>query len=338
MALDVEDGPRVLVPQRIDAAPRPAGVVHVLGGETMGTTWSVRLVGPQGAPPARWHPAIQRELDLVVRQMSTWRPDSDVSRFNDAPAGSRHLLPAALREVLECALHVAEASDGAFDPAAGALVDLWGFGPGARYDAADFLPPGTEAVSRALSQGGVRRLACCGDAWIQPGGLRLDFSAIAKGHAVDRVAAALLAEGVASCLVEIGGELRGHGVKPDGQPWWVALQPPGEVARATRVALHGLSVATSGDYLRFFVDASGTRRAHTIDPRTGAPVAHGVASVSVLHTECMWADAWSTALLVLGPQAGLSLARLYGLAALFVVRTPGGLVEIESPALQAMAR
>ena len=327
---------RVLVPAHVDATPPPlGGIVHALAGRTMGTTWNVRLVC--GARFARQAvvAAIQSELDEIVAQMSTWEPDSDLCRFNRAAAGSRHALPAPLFDVLAAGLAVARASDGAFDPTAGALVDAWGFGPAA----GPRRPPDAATLAGALSRRGWQRLAL--DAGtrhaLQPGGLALDLSAIAKGHAVDRVAARLGALGIESHLVEIGGELRGTGIKPDGQPWWVQLEHPDpeRCTRETVIALHGLSVASSGDYRRWF-EHDGARLSHTIDPRDGQPIRHGVASVTVIHAQCMLADAWSTALGVLGADQGLALADRLGLAALFVVRREGGFDEHASAAFEAL--
>lgn len=336
---------RVLVPLHIDGSePRFGARLHALSGPSMGTSWQVRWAGPADADTAAVRAAVEQELDLVVAQMSTWREDSDISRYNRAAPGSWHTLPAAMGQVLDAALYIARTSGGAFNPAAGALVDLWGFGPGPLYTDAGFLPPGQEAVAERLPHADWQRLQWepAGRRLLQPGGLRLDFSAIAKGHAVDRIALRLRGMGVAHALVEVGGELRGHGVRPDGQPWWVELERPPAAAHEpalplTRVALHGLSVATSGDYRRCF-DHHGQRRPHTIDPRTGWPIAHGLASVSVLHESCMWADAWSTALTVLGPQQGPALAREHGIAALFLHRADDGrLQEQLTPALQALA-
>ncbi|HEY0821572.1 MAG TPA: FAD:protein FMN transferase, partial [Rhizobacter sp.] len=195
-----------------------------------------------------------------------------------------------------------------------------------------------EALDAARARAGWQRLTLQAGRLRQPGGATLDLSAIAKGFAVDQIARLLHARGFGDHLVEVGGELRGSGVRPDGQPWWVDLQlPPGaEGLPGTRVALHGLAVATSGDYLRHFSD-EGVSRSHTLDPRTGGPITHGLASVSVLHAECVLADAWSTALTVLGIEHGLACARERGLAALFVQRTSRGFVERLSPALEAMA-
>ena len=272
----------------------------------MGTTWSVRAVAPlPGAVEG-----VQAALDRVVAQMSQWEPDSDLSRFNRSPPGQWRMLPPEFARVLQAADDVARASGGAFDPAMGALSDIWGFGPAfapakapdkaviaaimANREAIEFDPPGLRA----------RRA----------GQARLDFSGIAKGFGVDQAAEWLLAQGMRHFLIEVGGELRGEGLKPDGQPWWVDIErPPGAVLPPTRVALHRLAVATSGNYRRW-LDAGGKRYGHTLDPRSGQPVENGVRSVTVLHTSCMLADAWATALAVLGPVEGPALADRLGLA------------------------
>ena len=308
---------RVLLPAAIATTPPPLGArVHELGGHTMGTTWNVRLVGGHELARQPVLEAIQRALDEVVAQMSTWQRGSDLCRFNRAAPGTWHALPNAFREVLAGALDVAARSGGAFDPTAGELVDAWGFGPLARTGV-----PDADALARARARGGWQRLEIAGDRVLQAGGVALDLSAIAKGFGVDLVARRLDALGFESHLVEIGGELRGTGVKPDGQPWWVQLEEPVADAAGgtTLLALHGLSIATSGDYRRWF-EHEGTRYSHTIDPRDGRPIRHGLASVSVIHAECMLADAWSTALDVLGPDDGLALAQRLGLAARFVMR------------------
>ena len=318
---------RVLVPQDIDpAGPALGGKLHALQGRTMGTTWSVRFVGPATSDLGVWQQGIQAQLDTVVADMSTWEPGSDLSRFNRAPAGTWQVLPPACFEVLVHGLDVARRSGGACDPAAGAIVNLWGFGPTRRYDEPGFQPPGDTDVHAVRQRGGWQRL--CVDVAarrvLQPGGIELDFSGIAKGFGVDQVATYLSGRGIGDHLVEVGGELKGTGLKPDGQPWWVALEtPPGAALDETVVALHGLSVATSGDYRRFF-DWADRRHAHTIDPRDGRPVRNGVASLTVLHPACVLADAWSTALTVLGPDEGLALADREGLAAHMIVRDAGG--------------
>lgn len=338
---------RVLVPDHIEgAAPLLGARLQRLRGESMGTTWQVLWADADrdGARQAAVRVAIEAELDLVVGQMSTWLPTSDLARFNAAPAGARLPLPEAFAEVLAAALWLADTSSGAFNPASGALVNLWGFGPAPRYTDPGFASPSADAVRAAMPATDWRALrfdAAAREA-TQPGGLRLDLSAIAKGHAVDRVARRLRAMGVAHALVELGGELRGQGLRPDGMPWWVDLETPpvraGQaVPRATRVALHSLSVATSGDYRRVYL-VDGQRLPHSIDPRSGRPVAHGLASVSVLHADCLWADAWSTALTVAGREQGLALAEAHGIAALFLQREADGcLTETLTSAMERLA-
>lgn len=336
---------RVLVPLQLDsAAPALGAQLHQLDGQTMGTTWQLRWVASPDAALEPVHAAVQAELDLVVQQMSTWLPGSNLDRFNRAPPGTWHTVPEAMAEVLQAAMWLAEVSAGAFNPAAGALVNAWGFGPGPRYTDPGFAPPSADATRAALARCNWRSLRWDREhqqLW-QPGEVLLDFSAIAKGYAVDRVSRRLASMGLPHHLVEVGGELRGAGMRMDGLPWWVDLeQPPTDPHQAplptTRVALHGLSVATSGDYRRVYTHG-GERRAHTIDPRTGWPVAHGLASVSVLHADCVWADAWATALTVLGLAEGMALARAHRIAALFVEREADGfLTETPTPAMVELA-
>lgn len=306
----------------------------------MGTSWSVRLV--ELGSTAHLQLALQQQLDTVVAQMSHWLPDSDLGRFNRAPAGSWHVLPSAFFQVLSFAEHVARASRGACDPCAGALVNLWGFGPTGRYDEPGFVAPSMEAVSGLMARrvGQTLELDAATRRARQPGGLQLDLSGVAKGYGVDCVARYLESQGVKHYLVEVGGELRGGGTRPDGQPWWVALEqvdaaPGADETDEMVVALHGLAVATSGDYRRFF-EHDGGRYSHTIDPRSGMPIANNLASVTVIHADCMAADAWSTALTVLGPEEGLALAEAEGLAARLLVRDGTDLTEYLSSQLQAM--
>ena len=333
---------RVLLPHVVSEDPAPAGdVIHDVGGRSMGTSWSVRLVAPE-QDAASVQQALQQQLDAVVAEMSHWDSDSDLGRFNRAEADSWRQLPPAFFDVLAFAMDVARESGGAYDPCAGALVNLWGFGPHGRFDQPDFQPPAEACIAAAraglsahpvvLERDGRRAL--------QPGGVQLDLSAVAKGYSVDRLAYFLKSQGYAHYLVEVGGELRGAGVKPDGQPWWVALEQVADAAGPQPdelvLALHGLSVATSGDYRRYF-ELNGQRYSHTIDPRSGMPIANDLASVTVVHPQCMAADAWSTALTVLGCEHGLRLAERQGLAARFVARArDGGFTEHMSTHLRGM--
>ncbi|KQQ96631.1 FAD:protein FMN transferase [Massilia sp. Leaf139] len=328
----------VLVPLSIDPAVVPDGsVLHDASGATMGTSWSARLLLPPGVR-SQLGLQLQAELDGINTEMSHWDPDSVLGRYNRAPAGSWHALPPRFVAVLDYALQVAQDSGGAYDPFAGALVNLWGFGPERRYNQPGFYTPAPDAVRAVLAQ----RAALDptfdreGGRLLQPGGALLDFSSIAKGYAVDRLAWCLERHGIRHYLVEIGGELRGAGMKPDGQPWWVTLEGvPGIDSAPTVAALHGLAIATSGDYRRYF-EHGGLRASHTLDPRSGYPVANEVASCTVLHETCMAADALSTTITVLGLDAGLAFAEERGLAARLLLRRPGALEENTTSAYRAM--
>lgn len=316
--------------------PRGGGTIQRLDGPTMGTTWSVRLV--DRGDPARLRAGIEARLDVVVAQMSTWRPDSDLSRFNCAPAGTWQTLPKDFMAVLLCALATAEASDGAFDPTVGPVTNLWGFGP---VPALNHGPPPANRLTEAHRRVGWQQLRIDAEAGqaLQSGGVSLDLSGIAKGYAVDQLAEHLEGVGIESFLVEIGGELRGRGVKPDGTPWWVTVETPPSPTydrAGILVALYDLAIATSGDYRRSF-HHDGRRYSHTLDPRTGWPIEESTASVTVLHRCCMHADAMATMLAVLGPSVGLDYAAEHGLAALFITRDgTGELREQMSPAFAAM--
>lgn len=330
---------RVLIPVALSApppAPLAQGQVRQWAGASMGTTWSVCAVMAPEQPDDDIHAGIAAVLDNVIAQMSNWSDASDLSRFNRADAESWVALPDDCFAVLLAALQTARDSGGAYDPTAGPLVDLWGFGPAGNRTVA----PSVDEVAPVRERCGWQRLEVdAGPRRVrQPGGVSLDFCAIAKGFAVDAVSRYLDARGLEHHLVEIGGELRGQGLKPDGMPWWVELESPtadGTAPARTLLALPGLSVATSGDYRRYF-EQDGRRYAHTIDPRTGYPAAHALASVTVIHRDCMMADALSTALIVLGPQAGLAFAQRHALAARLLVRTPGGFDERTTPAFAAM--
>lgn len=335
---------RVLVPLTVSSGP-PAvgGVLHDVTGSTMGTSWSVRCVLPQSRTAAFACDALadglQLELDTIVAQMSHWESDSNLSRFNRAPAGSWHHVPEQFFEVLAYALEVGRASGGAFDPCAGALVNLWGFGARTRYDDASFYAPADGAVQAIVARRDRERVELdpLQRRIHQGGAVQLDFSSVAKGYALDRLARYLDAAGIHHYLVEVGGELRGAGMKPDGQPWWVALEgvPDAGDSNPVVVALHGLAIATSGDYRRYY-QHDGQRTSHTLDPRSGYPIRNGVASVTVIHAECMAADALSTALTVLGPDDGLRFAEQQKLAARFLVRRGAALEETCSSAFMEL--
>ncbi|WP_174296395.1 FAD:protein FMN transferase [Sphingomonas bacterium] len=299
--------------------------VSAMAGSALGTTWRVRLVAHPATAIDRLRATIDTRLADIVAEMSQWKPDSLLSRFNRAPAGTWMTLPPDFATVLATALAIAERSDGAFDPTHGRAAALLGHGAMTVAGA-----PTAAALDEARVAAGWRRLV-----WEpgrrrlrQPGGLWLDFSGIAKGFAVDAVADLLREQGFDDVLVDIGGELVGRGLRPDGRPWWVDAElPPGIVLPPLRIGLHDQAVATSGDYVR---------RGHTIDPGTGRSLASDVASVSVIHASAMLADAWATALTVQGPVAALATATRDRLAVRIVRRERGRASETLSPALHGM--
>lgn len=308
----------------------------------MGTTWSVKLVAVADRSITTLQNGIQQQLDEVVAQMSTWEPSSHLSRYNQAAAGTWQTIPKEFLYVLRYALEVAQASDGAYDPTAGPLVNVWGFGPDAKLAHR----PEASLLADARTRVGWQRVQVDVEQQrvLQPGGVYLDFSAIAKGFAVDQISRYLLRQGIEHHLVEVGGELRGVGIKPDVMPWWVALEQPLLINNAEIhndaldecvIALHNWSVATSGDYRRYF-DIAEVRYSHTIDPRSGEPIQHGLASVTVIHPDCIAADAISTALNVMGLEQGMAFAIERAIPARFVLRDANNFVEHLTPAFQAL--
>ncbi|WP_280546991.1 MULTISPECIES: FAD:protein FMN transferase [unclassified Halomonas] len=309
-------------------------VRHALNGPTMGTRWQATFLAAPGFDPSRLRVALQAAVDEVDGQMSTWNPDSDLMRLNDAPVNQRIALPARLRQVLALGLEVGRASGGAFDIGMGDAVTAWGFGPGGgsgeRIRTALAAPrrPAHEVLT--LEEGSV----------IKRAPITLDLNGIAKGYGVDRLAEVLAGFGIRDALVGIDGEMRAMGLRGDGEAWRIAVEAPDSAARAPHsiLTLQDAAVATSGDY-RHWVEAQGRRLSHTMDPGCGAPLAASPASVTVLARRCVEADAWATALMVLGAERGRVLAEAIGLNALFLIRDRGsdgvttlGVGELFSPA------
>lgn len=309
----------------------------VLSGPTMGTSFNVVIAGEgfELAGLERLQGAIDAELAAVNAQMSTYLEDSELSRFNAGGAG----VVAASAELVELAAlakQISEQSGGAFDVTVGPLVDAWGFGP-------------DPSERRELDEAQIAALReVVGDAKLEVdrrsstltkrvAGLRVDLSAIAKGHGCDRVAAVLDAAGHTDYMVEIGGEVRVRGHNPKREAWKVGIERPTSDAAGSQVVqaivrVRDVGVATSGDYRNYW-ERDGVRYSHTIDPRTGRPITHTLASVTVIHPEsAAHADAWATALTVLGPDEGPALAEQLGLAAYFLIRSGDGFEARATPA------
>ena len=297
-----------------EAAPM---VRQAINGLTMGTRYAAVFFAPEGMGTEALAAALFDAVDRVDRQMSTWKPDSDLNRLNAAPVGEWVAIPRELTTVLAEALTIGRATKGAFDIGVGALVSAWGFGPGSRQPdqsliaAASALPRAatTEALQLEIAASRARKVAP----------LTLDLSGIAKGFGVDEMARVMDASGIGSWLVGIDGEMRARGLKADGTAWAVAHERPDRHSREAMgvIELTDMAVATSGNY-RHWVEVDGKLLSHTMDPGTRRPIANGIASVSVLASTCMAADAWATAFMVLGAETARKLAADMGMGTIFV--------------------
>lgn len=305
-------------------------------GPTMGTSYSIKLVAPSNATISQADLATQ--VDALLRrindQMSTYVAESEVSRFNRTTAGEWFEVSPATAQVVQQALDIGKQSGNAYDITVGPLVRLWHFGPQSnkrqppgQRATEQLAPPAPEAIQATLQRVGAEHL----QVRVNPPALRktiddleIDLSSIAKGFAVDRIAAMLEDHAIGDYMVEIGGEVRTHGRRQDTRPWQIGIERPNAENRRVQriVPLRDLAIATSGDY-RIFFETDGQRYSHLLDPRTGRPVAHRLASVSVLAESCTQADALATTLLVLGPEEGFAWSLEHKVAALFMFRRVG---------------
>lgn len=292
-------------------------VRHALNGPTMGTRWSTLFHAPTDFDPEPVRAAMAAAVAEVDAQMSTWKPESDLNRLNAAAAGEWVALPAALMDVLAAGLEIGRASGGAFDIGMGDAVTAWGFGaPGAnetRIRTARAKPrrPAHEVLELDISGGRIRKSES----------MAFDLNGIAKGYGVDRLTEVARTFAIDGVLLAIDGELRAIGTQPDGSPWTVAVEAPDTERRSAHsiLELTDIAVATSGDY-RHWVEVAGRRLSHTMDPKRDMPLLDAPASVTVLAETCMMADAWATAMMVLGRKEGTALARSLGLSVLFIDR------------------
>lgn len=314
-----------------------------LNGTTMGTTYTIRFRQPDGR---QWSQdmtgglavRIERCLADINAKMSTYLPDSELSRFNRSPADTPFELSPETFEVFEAALRVSAESGGAFDVTVGPLVNVYGFGPTPE-------PPTvpTDAELEALRQNVDYRMLTLDSGTLtirkSRSEIYCDLSGIAKGYAVDRVAELMEAEGLTDYMVEIGGEVRARGLNSEGTAWRIGIERPardGGRAVMHAVRLVDRSMATSGDYRNYYV-IDDQAYSHMIDPRTARPVRHALTSVTVIDARATIADAWATALMVLGPDEGYNLAETRGMAALFLVReADGGIAERATSAFSAL--
>lgn len=295
------------------------------GGNTMGTTWSIKITDlPGRIDRSSLEAELNAELEAINDSMSTYRPDSEISRLNKNDTGEASPVSAGLYNVLKEALRISAMTNGAFDVTVGPLVNLWGFGPTGHIEHA----PQESEILEALSHTGADKIlldtASHAVRKSDPD-IYIDLSAIAKGYAVDRLADILEDKGILNYMVEIGGELRLRGINDRGSEWVIAVEKPDPGSRSalTLIQPGQAAVATSGDYRNYF-EENGVRYSHTIDPATGKPIMHSLASVSVINERCMTADALATALMVMGSDNGMAFAKEQKLSALFIVKSENG--------------
>lgn len=315
----------------VSCTPAPQQIS--VSGETMGTTYHIRYVtaNPNHAPDK-----VKERVDAVLQQinsqMSTYDPNSELSLFNQRQTTEPVVVSRALETVVRRALEIGAETDGLLDVTVGPLVNLWGFGPLGRPERA----PSAEQLAAVRDEVGYQHLRVENHQLIKAvPGLYVDLSTIAKGYGVDRVALLLEQMEIKNYLVEIGGEMRMKGSKPGAQPWRIAIEQPISLDRAVQRVIEpgNHSVATSGDYRNYF-EEDGVRYSHIIDPRTGKPIQHNLVSVTVITDTCMDADAYATALTVMGPERALEFATQKGLAVLLVTRENDAYKEYTSPAFK----
>ncbi|MEP4890348.1 MAG: FAD:protein FMN transferase [Aliiglaciecola sp.] len=300
--------------------PDNAGEVH-LSGATMGTSYNVKVPSAKGMAPEELQQKIDALLVDINKLMSTYDPNSELSRFNQQLSSEPFELSPATLKVLKEAKRLGEVSDGVLDVTVGPLVNLWGFGPDARPDKI----PSQETINSVKDKIGLNKLVIQGSTIIklQPD-LYVDLSTIAKGYGVDAVAELLESYGYTNYLVEIGGEMRVAGVKSNGQEWRIAVEKPVNDERAVQsiLTIGNNAVASSGDYRNYF-EQDGMRYSHLIDPRTGYPITHNLVAVTVVHPSSMTADGLATALNVLGKEDALRVAKQHNLDVMLITRENG---------------
>mgnify|MGYP001415645197 CR=1 FL=1 len=300
--------------------PQDQVTLWKLEGEIFGTTFVVKIVpGDTKVDQETLTKLIEGDLASVDATMSTYKSDSELSRFNASADTKPQSISEDLAEVLDEALRLHKLTRGAFDVTVGPIVNLWGFGPDKSLD-----DPSPEALAEAKKRVGSDKLTLdLEQRTLQKSEatLYVDLSAIAKGYAVDRIGKILEDAGLSSYMVEIGGEVRSRGTNVKGIPWQLGIEKPQEELTQTValiVGLDNLSMATSGNYRNFSVRKDGRKVSHAIDARTGEPVDHSVSSVTVLHKNCMTADALATGLYALGRNEGLKVAEEHKLAVIYV--------------------
>lgn len=288
-------------------------------GNTMGTTYHIKVVPNDKLPSQQ---KLQQQIDdalkTVNNQMSTYLIESELSQFNQLPIGKKIKVSPDTVDVIKEGIRLYHTTHGALDITLGPLVNLWGFGPDKRPS---HIPTATE-IAKAKEKTGIKGISIDGDTLQKLNkDLYVDLSSIAKGFGVDKVAQILNRYHVTGYMVEIGGEISTYGTKSNGTPWRIAVEQPTFDSRVVQQIIEPgtLSMATSGDYRNYY-EENGQRFSHLIDPRTGYPIHHKLASVTVLNKSCMLADGYATAMMVLGVKDALALAKKEKLAIMLIAK------------------
>lgn len=309
---------------------KSAEQIH-LSGPTMGTTYNIKYISAQGLPtPEALQKEIDRLLEEVNDQMSTYRKDSELSRFNQSESSQAFAVSPQTAIVVKEAIRLNGLTQGALDVTVGPLVNLWGFGPEGRPE----VVPSDEELSARKARTGIQHLSVEGNTLSKDiPNLYVDLSTIAKGWGVDVVADYIQSQGIQNYMVEVGGEMRLKGLNREGVAWRIAIEKPSVEERAIQEIIEpgDMAVATSGDYRNYF-ERDGIRYSHIINPETGKPISHKVVSVTVLDKSSMTADGLATGLMVLGEERGMEVAEQNNIPVLMIVKTEDGFKELASSA------
>nr|WP_217272919.1 FAD:protein FMN transferase [Vibrio coralliilyticus] len=309
---------------------KPVEQIH-LSGPTMGTTYNIKYIESEGIPsPEALQKEVDRLLEEVNDQMSTYRKDSELSRFNQNQTSTPFEVSPQTATVVKEAIRLNGLTLGALDVTVGPLVNLWGFGPEARPE----VVPTDEELAARKANTGIQHLTVEGNLLTKDiPNLYVDLSTIAKGWGVDVVADYIQSQGIQNYMVEVGGEMRLKGINREGVKWRIAIEKPSADERAVQEIIEpgDLAVATSGDY-RIYFERDGVRYSHIINPQTGKPIRHKVVSVTVLDKSSMTADGLATGLMVLGEEQGMKIANENNIPVFMIVKTEDGFKEMASEA------
>ncbi|TLP45009.1 FAD:protein FMN transferase [Cohaesibacter sp. CAU 1516] len=311
---------------------------YILRGNTMGTSYTIKALRARGKiDKEALYNDIKATLDNANDKLNNWTDDTEISRFNASPSTNWQDISPTFLEVLQEAQRIHAESNGRFDITLSPLIDMWGFGP----EDNETLPSKAEIDAALANVGQDSLLELRNDPPSlrkRRGAVSVNLGAIAKGYSADLIARTLEKHGITDYLVEIGGDLIARGVNDMGVPWRVGIEKPNEIGRAVQlvVSVTDMGLATSGDYRNFFLDEEGRRMSHIIDPVTGRPVTHNLASVTVLAADGMRADGLATALLVLGEEEGREMANRLNIPAYFITREEEGFATSSSKAFDAL--